>query len=312
MQPPVVTLGSTTLFNALTICCRGMWRRLASQAIGRPAWADSVLLAGLYLLPLMLFIRLLFSVWQYANEVPAVRSEQASTALARATPLVDDAGRWQAISQQYWFGRPMPGSAPAIAQADVPLKAILRGITWGTRAAAVIEEEGQQQRYQVGESLAFSQAEITHISPDRVRLRHAGKTRELMLADPTPGEVMAANAKSAETSTDSRAVSASASAIPPAVRQILVQFPQQTFNYFRLYPARQGSQPGFEIMPSSDRVLFDAAGLQAGDVLATLEGRQFTGPQHLVSRMAQLGENPTVRLTVLRHGQTHQLTLDFR
>lgn len=86
----------------------------------------------------------------------------------------------QLISQQNWFGKYQPVAAQVKQPEPVPvaetrLNVVLRGIAFGARPGAVIEEGGKQQVYLQGETLGSHNAVIEEINRDHVMLRYQGK-----------------------------------------------------------------------------------------------------------------------------------------
>ncbi len=61
--------------------------------------------------------------------------------------------------------------------AETRLNVVLRGIAFGARPGAVIEEGGKQQVYLQGETLGSHNAVIEEINRDHVMLRYQGKNR---------------------------------------------------------------------------------------------------------------------------------------
>ncbi len=67
--------------------------------------------------------------------------------------------------------------------AETRLNVVLRGIAFGARPGAVIEEGGKQQVYLQGERLGSHNAVIEEINRDHVMLRYQGKMERLSLAE---------------------------------------------------------------------------------------------------------------------------------
>ena len=94
----------------------------------------------------------------------------------------------QLISQQNWFGKYQPVATPVKQPEPVPvaetrLNVVLRGIAFGARPGAVIEEGGKQQVYLQGETLGSHNAVIEEINRDHVMLRYQGKIERLSPAE---------------------------------------------------------------------------------------------------------------------------------
>ncbi|HFW1339123.1 TPA: type II secretion system protein N [Salmonella enterica subsp. enterica serovar Virchow] len=174
-------------FTAMRNC--HIHKRLSRQKrlllrIWRHLPTEKKLCAGLYLLPVLLLFRLLFSLWQYADVLP----DEGPSPIIKSVDIAHFQGyqpeRWLEVSQQHWFGEPVQKEVVAAATLpEVPFRAILRGISWGTRPAVVIEEEGQQQMYAEGDVLAGSGAKVMHIYPDQIQISYAGKIHCLIFDD---------------------------------------------------------------------------------------------------------------------------------
>lgn len=152
-----------------------MWRHIPTE---------KKLCAGLYLLPALLLLRLFFSVWQYTNVLPDEELRKFPNSLNDLHFNDYRPDNWLEVSQQNWFGEPVQNEKVVAATLpEVPFHAILRGMSWGTRPAVVIEEEGRQQMYIEGDVLAGSGAKIMHIYPDQIQISYAGKTHCLIIDD---------------------------------------------------------------------------------------------------------------------------------
>lgn len=180
-------------FNLVVVAyCRRIWKRFLRRKrlplrISRHLPAEKILSTGLYLLLAMLLLRLLFSVWQYINLVPDEGYPPLPDPSERSHFQDYQPESWLDVSQQHWFGVPGWKEVPTVTLPEVPFRATLRGMSWGTRAAAVIEEEGRQQMYTEGDVLTGSGAKVIHIYPDQIQVFYAGKIHCLVFDD-TPAD----------------------------------------------------------------------------------------------------------------------------
>lgn len=127
------------------------------------------------------FCKMAYSLWRYFSfsaEYTAVSSSANKPLRADAKPF--DKNDVQLVSQQNWFGKYQPVAAPVKQPEPAPvaetrLNVVLRGIAFGARPGAVIEEGGKQQVYLQGERLGSHNAVIEEINRDHVMLRYQGK-----------------------------------------------------------------------------------------------------------------------------------------
>lgn len=142
-----------------------------------------------WLMLLIISAKVAHSLWRYFSfsaEYTAV--SPSANKPPRADAKTFDKNDVQLISQQNWFGKYQPVAAPVKQPEPVPvaetrLNVVLRGIAFGARPGAVIEEGGKQQVYLQGERLGSHNAVIEEINRDHVMLRYQGKMERLSLAE---------------------------------------------------------------------------------------------------------------------------------
>ncbi len=238
----------------------------------------------------------------------------------RADAKTFDKNDVQLISQQNWFGKYQPVATPVKQPEPVPvaetrLNVVLRGIAFGARPGAVIEEGGKQQVYLQGERLGSHNAVIEEINRDHVMLRYQGKIERLSLAEEGHSTVAVTNKKAVSDEAKQAVAEPAASApveIPTAVRQALTKDPQKIFNYIQLTPVRKEGIVGYAVKPGADRSLFDASGFKEGDIAIALNQQDFTDPRAMIALMRQLPSMDSIQLTVLRKGARHDISIALR
>ncbi|MWL36276.1 type II secretion system protein GspC [Escherichia coli] len=261
-----------------------------------------------WLMLLIISAKVAHSLWRYFSfsaEYTAV--SPSANKPPRADAKTFDKNDVQLISQQNWFGKYQPVATPVKQPEPVPvaetrLNVVLRGIAFGARPGAVIEEGGKQQVYLQGETLGSHNAVIEEINRDHVMLRYQGKIERLSLAEEGHSTVAVTNKK---------AVSAPVE-IPTAVRQALAKDPQKIFNYIQLTPVRKEGIVGYAVKPGADRSLFDASGFKEGDIAIALNQQDFTDPRAMIALMRQLPSMDSIQLTVLRKGARHDISIALR
>ena len=106
--------------------------------------------AMFWLMLLIISAKMAYSLWRYivfSAEYTTVSSSGNKTPRSEAKPF--DKNDAQLISQQNWFGKYQPVVAPVKQPEPAPvaetrLNVVLRGIAFGARPGAVIEEGGKQ------------------------------------------------------------------------------------------------------------------------------------------------------------------------
>ncbi|MEJ9084546.1 type II secretion system protein GspC [Escherichia coli] len=274
-----------------------------------------------WLMLLIISAKMAYSLWRYFSfsaEYTAVSSSANKPLRADAKPF--DKNDVQLVSQQNWFGKYQPVAAPVKQPEPAPvaetrLNVVLRGIAFGARPGAVIEEGGKQQVYLQGERLGSHNAVIEEINRDHVMLRYQGKMERLSLAE-EKRPTKAVTSKKAVSDEAKQAVAEPAASapveIPAAVRQALAKDPQKIFNYIQLTPVRKEGIVGYAVKPGADRSLFDASGFKEGDIAIALNQQDFTDPRAMIALMRQLPSTDSIQLTVLRKGARYDISIALR
>ena len=115
-----------------------------------------------WLMLLIISAKVAHSLWRYFSfsaEYTAV--SPSANKPPRADAKTFDKNDVQLISQQNWFGKYQPVATPVKQPEPAPvaetrLNVVLRGIAFGARPGAVIEEGGKQQVYLQGNGLVLT------------------------------------------------------------------------------------------------------------------------------------------------------------
>lgn len=275
--------------------------------------------AMFWLMLLIISAKVAHSLWRYFSfsaEYTAV--SQWVNKQPHADVKTFDKKDVQLISQQNWFGKYQRVATPVKQPepvAETRLNVVLRGIAFGARPGAVIEEGGKQQVYLQGERLGSHNAVIEEINRDHVMLRYQGKIERLSLAEEERSTVAVTNKKAVSDEAKQAVAEPAASApveIPAAVRQALAKDPQKIFNYIQLTPVRKEGIVGYAVKPGADRSLFDASGFKEGDIAIALNQQDFTDPRAMIALMRQLPSMDSIQLTVLRKGARYDISIALR
>ncbi|EKE77554.1 type II secretion system protein GspC [Gallaecimonas xiamenensis] len=266
------------------------------------------------------FLTLIFSMvalwllaglcWQLATPVPPVERWQPSQ--AGQGESLDLSG----LSAHPLFGIAAPEQqAPVQEVVDAPetrLKLKLSGLVAESHTGsgvAIIESQGSQRAYRVGDDIKGTSAKIKRILWDRVLLDNRNQTEALMLdgkeyqplARPAPvpaGRRPAPTSVSADQVRDSLAA---AKANPASISELV-----------RFSPSRQDdSLVGYLVAPGSKPQLFNSLGLEKGDLVKAINGYDLTDPAQAMDILSQLGTLDSLALDIERGGQAMNLSISI-
>ena len=87
--------------------------------------------------------------------------------------------------------------------------------------------------------------------------------------------------------------------------------PRDLYNLVKATPKNDadGNIMGYELGPGRDPELFDAVGLQQGDVVVQINDIKLDNPANSARALKSAQSGETVSVTVLRNGQQEVLTL---
>lgn len=179
-------------------------------------------------------------------------------------------------------------------------------------AAAIIENNGKQETYGIGEKITGTRATLESVAPDRVLIKVSGKLETLMLdgfkySKPNESTVISQPARIAEPDIDASLIdqrdnqALSESALQ--LREDLVQNPGNISDYLRISPLREnGEVKGFRLMPGGKAEFFNTAGLKSGDVAIQMNGLDLTNPSEAAQALQTLKEETEISLLIDRNG----------
>lgn len=185
------------------------------------------------------------------------------------------------------------------------------------QGAAIIENRGTQQTYGIGEKIEGTNASLREVFNDRVIIKNGPRNETLML----DGEDFE-QANRARTASRNSQPSRSASRQAPSQSRLseeAIQATQQLRNqsasftdFLSISPAApDGQLVGYRVQPGKNPALFEAAGLQSGDIITEINGLDVTEPQQAREAMGELQTSESLQLTVLRNEQYLTLYLDL-
>lgn len=200
----------------------------------------------------------------------------------------------------------LPPAAPALGvtqETRLPLS--LRGTLSGL-GLALIETSGNTKVYRIGENLPGGVL-LKDVMNDHVLIERAGIIERLALPKQTLDHP---NMRSAHNSTVP-APSASADA-PANLGKLLQQSPAELSKEFRLSPAMEGGKlRGYRLRALRSPEMLQRAGLEANDILISVNGTSLTQANDLPKFIKDLRTATTLDAVVLRNGSEIPLHLDL-
>jgi general secretion pathway protein C len=185
----------------------------------------------------------------------------------------------------------------------------------GDTAQAVVDDGGRQRLHRIGDELRG--ARIAAISWDRLTLVRGGVEAVLELA--RPGERAAGDA--------ARATEVAAPAPTPTIRRTgatawivdrrelsgAVGDMSGLMTQLRAVAEVEDGRPaGFRLFKIADDSIFRRLGLENGDVVQRVNGREVADPASLLAFLQRLRTEPRVALDIVRGGSPRTLVYDLR
>ncbi|OYY74614.1 MAG: hypothetical protein B7Y40_04545 [Gammaproteobacteria bacterium 28-57-27] len=261
--------------------------------------ALSVLLLAILMSVLAQWTWLLVPTTQEGGRTADARPHPTGyTQQSAASPL-------QSITVERLWGA-LPPAAPALSvtqETRLPLS--LRGTLSGL-GLALIETSGNTKVYRIGENLPGSVL-LKDVLNDHVLIERAGIIERLALPKQTLGNP---NMRPTHNST---VLAPSVSADPPAnLGKLLQQSPAELSKEFRLSPAMEGGKlRGYRLRALRSPEMLQRAGLEADDILISVNGTSLTQANDLPKFIKELRTATTLDAVVLRNGSEIPLHLDL-
>jgi general secretion pathway protein C len=209
--------------------------------------------------------------------------------------------------QQPVVKKEAPLSAPE-TQLRLTLKGLFASDEEGNGRAIIADPKGKEDSYAVGDPLPGG-ARLSEIYADRIILERNGRFETLRL----PKQRSASTARSVSHRTATRTGAGNAGERATAFKRYrneIKQNPASLLNYVRATPARQnGKFIGFKLQAGKQPDAFTDLGLQAGDIVTSINGVQIDAPAKGMEAMQSLGKGESVSVTLQRGGQEVSLNL---
>ncbi|NMH60791.1 type II secretion system protein GspC [Alteromonas ponticola] len=277
-----------------------------------------VVLLSLYLLAFA--ARLIWQIIPQPDASTAPLNIAESAQSVRGTKRGGDISQIQRLNL---FGEINQVEEPRVEQVtDAPetqLNLTLTGVVASSieqSGAAIIENRGTQNTYGLGEKIEGTNATLHQVFHDRVIIRNGARHETLMLDGVdfaktkrrTPPKMVPNNRALQRDEEDARRVSDEAAELAENIRDEPASFT----DFISITPQTQNGQlVGYQVRPGKSPELFEAAGLNAGDVIVQINGLDLTDQQQSMEAMNELRNAQVLELTVSRDGDMQTIYLDI-
>jgi general secretion pathway protein C len=246
------------------------------------------------------------------------KPEPTVAALPETVTTAPQVNQQRALVRQlpnwHLFGEVAPEAAPVktVVPVDAPdtrLKLSLHGTFSSDDAelarAIIADERRNEEMYAVGDILPGN-AELSEIQADKVILLRGGRyeilrlPRDTLTGDAGGAVISAADARRVETTSERLRT----------LRQSLRQNPKSLFGLVRTIPKKddQGKMVGYILQPGREPELFEQMGLKPGDIVTRINDVNLNNLASGMQALRSVQSGDTVSMTVLRGGQTEDLT----
>nr|WP_176299432.1 MULTISPECIES: type II secretion system protein GspC [Vibrio] len=177
---------------------------------------------------------------------------------------------------------------------------------------AVIANRGQQATYGVGEEIEGTRAKLKAVLVDRVIIDNEGRDETLMLEGVEYKKLSQSGSQVIPSSTITKNNPPDTDEQLAQIREEITADPQKIFQYVRLSQVKQEDKVvGYRVSPGKSPQLFEAVGLQDGDIAVQLNGNDLTDPAAMGKIFNAVSELTELNLTVERDGQQHDIYIQF-
>ena len=219
-----------------------------------------------------------------------------------------------------------------IEMANVPetrLNLVLTGLVASdeqSKAAAIIEYQGKQETYGIGDIIIGTRANLEQVLMDRVLIKHSGRLDTLMLDgfDYNQPAKKIANKPAAKRNKTKIGPQSSRSGVvdqrsnkqltatAKILRAEFSQDPAKIGDYLRISPKRKdGKIIGYTLRPGKKPEFFKLAGLKAGDVAVEMNGFDLIAPTQAMQAMAEMRQARDISLLVNRQGNLTEILISL-
>jgi len=190
-------------------------------------------------------------------------------------------------------------------------------------AAAIIENNGKQETYGIGDTIIGTRAILNSVSSDRVLIKQSGRLETLMLDgfkyEKAGNKTTGSNARLKSAKSRKKRTAPSTHIIDQRNNRELTQRatslkadinkdPGNITDYLRISPKRMaGKVIGYQLMPGKKPEFFQSSGLKSGDVATQMNGYDLSVPSEAAQALQDLKQQKEVSLLLNRNGELTEI-----
>lgn len=185
-------------------------------------------------------------------------------------------------------------------------------------AAAIIENQGQQNTYGIGDTIVGTRAALEQVLMDRVIIKQSGRLETLMLDgfdynQPAPRKPRPAVAsKPPRLGVVDQRSNKKLTATVKNIRNEFSNNPEKIGDYLRISPKREkGKIIGYTLRPGKKAEFFKQAGLKVGDVAVEMNGFDLIAPSQAMQAMSEMKKARDISLLVNRQGNLTEILISL-
>jgi len=198
-------------------------------------------------------------------------------------------------------------------------------------AAAIIEHQGKQETYGIGDVIRGTRASLERVLMDRVLIKHSGRMETLMLDGfdyNQPAKALTLQKSQAKESPKSKKNNRMLPRSPNIVdqrkntmlsssalnlRNDISKDPSKIIDYLRIQPYRQkGSLIGYRLMPGKNAKFFKQSGLRTGDIAVQMNGYDLTAASEAAQALSELRKASEVSLLIKRKDELIEILFSVK
>jgi general secretion pathway protein C len=193
-------------------------------------------------------------------------------------------------------------------------------------AAAIIENQGKQETYGIGDIIIGTRANLDQVFIDRVLIKQSGRLETLMLdgfdySEPvrnvadkpaTRKNKPKVGPKSARSSVVDQRGNKQLSKSAKNLRNEISKDPAKIGDYLRISPKREaGNIVGYTLRPGKKPEFFKQSGLKTGDVAVEMNGYDLIASTQAMQAMAEMKKARNISLLVNRQGNLTEILISL-
>ncbi|WP_286234421.1 type II secretion system protein GspC [Thalassotalea sediminis] len=207
---------------------------------------------------------------------------------------------------------------------ETKLRLTLSGTVASTEkstAAAIIEHNGKQETYGIGDKITGTRATLESVASDRVIIKQSGRLETLMLDGFKYSKVGESRFNASEKTvqgpvsivTVDQRDNEDLSETAMQLQQDINSDPGKIFDYLTVSPKRvNGEIVGYQLTPGNDGTFFKASGLKAGDIAVQMNGFDLSLPNEAAQAVQALKEETEVSLLIDRNGSLTEILFSIQ